>query len=375
MILRPILLLMFLLGACSNLPGQGPNAVDIALNESDKVAAQSFAVVDLSPTVIRSVGASPRVTIGSVYGNGGRRPGARNIGIGDKLVVRIWETSPDGVFASANSKSTEFPVIVSDSGTIYIPYAGKLAVSGLAIDDIRNNIATALEGKAVNPEVTVALEDNNVHTVSVVGDARSPGQFSISPSGMRLLDGVALAGGANKPSFDMEIGLLRGRQVATARLDDVVRHADNNVWLAPRDTVQLIYRPRSFTAFGAVNARKQYVFETETVSLAEALGQVGGLSNNLADKGGVFVFRFETEARARKVTATVPALEYAQGVPMVYRLDFSTPEAFFLAQSFMLRDKDIVYVAVAPVAEFNKFLRLIVSPFLSVGQNAQDLSN
>jgi polysaccharide export outer membrane protein len=370
----PFLLILSLLGACSTLPGQGPGAVDIALTDPAADVPRNFAVVDLSPAVIQSIGAVPRISIGHVFGNGGRRPGVRNIGVGDKLVVRIWETSPDGVFATAETKSTEFPVVVSDSGTIYIPYAGELSVLGLAIDDIRARIARALEGKAVDPEVTVVLQENNVHTVSVVGDASRPGQFSIAPSGMRLLDSVALAGGTTRPSFDMEISLLREGRTATARLDDVLGHAGNNVWLMPRDTVRLIYRPRSFTAFGAVTARKQYVFETETVSLAEALGQVGGLSENLADKGGVFVFRFETRDRARKVGATTSSTAYRQGVPVVYRLDFSTPEAFFLAQSFMLQDKDVVYVALASVAELNKFVRLVVSPFLAVGQSASAIS-
>lgn len=372
--LRPLLLILFLLSACSTLPGQGPNAVDIALNEDSTEVARGFAVIDLTPGVIRSIGTAPRVSIGRVFGNGGRRPGVRNIGVGDKLVVRIWETSSDGVFATTESKSTEFPVVVSDAGTIYIPYAGELSVLGLAISDIRARIAAALEGKAVDPEVTVVLQENNVHTVSVVGDASSPGQFSIAPSGMRLLDSVALAGGTTRSSFDMEISLLRNGKTATARLDDVLSHAGNNVWLMPRDTIRLLYRPRSFTAFGAVNARKQHVFETETISLAEALGQVGGLSENLADKGGVFVFRFETKDRARKVGAATTSA-FQQGVPMVYRLDFSTPEAFFLAQSFMVQDKDVVYVALASAAEFNKFLRLIVSPFLALGQDVSDISN
>jgi polysaccharide export outer membrane protein len=244
--LRALLFIFFLLSACSTLPGQGPNAVDIALNEQSAELPRGFAVVDVSPAIIRSIGTAPRVSIGRVFGNGGRMPGVRNIGVGDKLVVRIWETSSDGVFATTQSKSTEFPVVVSDAGTIYIPYAGEISVLGLAINDIRARIASALEGKAVDPEVSVVLQENNVHTVSVVGDASRPGQFSIPPSGMRLLDSVALAGGTTQSSFDMEVSLLRKGKTATARLDDVLRHAGNNVWLMPRDTIRLLYRPRSF---------------------------------------------------------------------------------------------------------------------------------
>jgi polysaccharide export outer membrane protein len=366
MFLKFVLPFITLLGACATLPGQGPNSVDIEQNETDATSINSFAVVDLSPNVISNIGKTQRTAIGRIFGDSGNKAGSRRIGIGDKLVVQIWETSPDGIFASASSKSSEFSVVVDNSGSIYIPYVDKISVINLDVDAVRTQIAASLDGKTVDPEVIVTLDDNGVHSVSVVGDASNPGQYGIAPNGMRLLDAIALAGGTSNASFDMEVSLLRRGKIAAARLDDVVGYDVNNVWLMPRDTIQLFYRPRSFTAFGAVNVSKQHVFETETVSLAEALGQVGGLSYNLAAKGGVFVFRFETEKQSHNIGADAPKQKFSQGIPVIYRLDFSTPEAFFLAQAFMLDDKDIVYVALAPAVEFNKFIKFILSPFLLI---------
>jgi polysaccharide export outer membrane protein len=52
----------------------------------------------------------------------------------------------------------------------------------------------------------------------------------------------------------------------------------------------------------------------------------------------------------------------------IYRLDLTEPEAFFLARSFMMQDKDLIYVANAPAAEFRKFVANIVAPFLGVAR-------
>ena len=48
-----------------------------------------------------------------------------------------------------------------------------------------------------------------------------------------------------------------------------------------------------------------------------------------------------------------------QRVPVVYRLDLTDPNSLFVAKSFALRDKDIVYVSNAPSIELVKFLEIV----------------
>ena len=48
-------------------------------------------------------------------------------------------------------------------------------------------------------------------------------------------------------------------------------------------------------------------------------------------------------------------------VPTVYRVNLLEPRSMFLMQRFPIQDKDIVYVSNAPLAEFQKFLRMIFS--------------
>ena len=114
-------------------------------------------------------------------------------------------------------------------------------------------------------------------------------------------------------------------------------------------------------------------FKTETVSLSDALAQVGGLRDLRANPGGVFLFRFENRDLAQWLVEAgdgrgVVDFSTANTIPVVYRLDFESPLAFFLAQSFYMKDKDVIYVANHSTAEFGKFLSLIVSPLLGVAR-------
>lgn len=59
----------------------------------------------------------------------------------------------------------------------------------------------------------------------------------------------------------------------------------------------------------------------------------------------------------------IPATQFtdSQGrVPTIYRLDMSDPGAFLVAQGFMVKNKDVIYVANASSTEFAKFLNIMV---------------
>ena len=194
-----------------------------------------------------------------------------------------------------------------------------------------------------------------------MSDARAPGWFDIPASGLRLLNAVALAKGATQATHDMEVSPLRGSSVARARLDEVVSTGSANVCRQSRDTVQLLHSSRSFLAMRAVKDPSQYAFNTEQVTLAEAISQVGGLDDRLADGSGVFLFRFEYRDRVKGTGATLPDRTYSQGVPTIYWIDMSTPEAIFMTQAFTMRDKDVLFVANAPSTDLAKFTALVLA--------------
>jgi polysaccharide export outer membrane protein len=290
------------------------------------------------------------------------------LGIGDQLVINIWETSGDGLFSTFEKKQSRIDSVIDESGAIFIPYVGQVQVAGKNIEEVRSTIEKGLQGKAVEPQVQVALKSNVSNNLVVVGDVNKPGRYPLPIGGVRLLDAVAAAGGSRSPIYEAEAKIVRGDISDTIRLDEVLGQKNNNVWMMPGDTVQLMHKPRTFTAFGAVTAKSRHAFETETLSMAEALAQAGGLNDGQADAGGVFLFRFEDPEVLRAAGREVPDVLFQGRAAAIYRLDFKEPEAFFLSRSFAMQDKDIIYVANAFAAEYYKFIRIYVQPLLDISR-------
>jgi polysaccharide export outer membrane protein len=53
-------------------------------------------------------------------------------------------------------------------------------------------------------------------------------------------------------------------------------------------------------------------------------------------------------------------------VPVIYRLNMSSPISFFVAQGFQMRNKDILYVSNAPAADLQKFVGIVSQMAFSV---------
>ncbi len=116
---------------------------------------------------------------------------------------------------------------------------------------------------------------------------------------------------------------------------------------------------RFFTALGATGAQQKVPFDTQSISAIEALARVGGLSSNVADPTGVFVFRNEPAEIANTVLGRFDLIGEQR---MVYVLDITGPNGVFVARDFSIRDGDTVYVTEAPYTQFAKVLTAVVGP-------------
>lgn len=376
-----VVALLPVLSGCGGMPSAGPAAIEVAFNEADSVPSPDrYVLVNLDATALDKINSFLPLSLPNEFKArfGGTR--ATTIGIGDALVVNVWEASPDGLFSTAEKKQTSLQVVVDEAGEIFIPYVGRIRAAGKSAESLRRAIEEGLTGKAAEPQVQVLITDNKSNSVVVVGDVAKPGQYPLLVRGMRLMEAIAQAGGTREATFETVATVTRGKRTGTVRLDEVVTSPQNNIWLAPGDNVLLLHKPRTYTAFGAVKSNGLVPFKTENLTVAEALAQVGGLRDATADAGGVFLFRFENEELARWLVQSGHGIGTYSGhtlnmVPVVYRLDFKDPQAFFLARSFKMRDKDIIYVATHPTAEFSKFLSTIVSPLVGTTRNVSSLSD
>ena len=95
------------------------------------------------------------------------------------------------------------------------------------------------------------------------------------------------------------------------------------------------------------------------ITLEEAIAKSGGLEERLADPTGVFLLRFEPTQLVRQLLPESPMPSNGALIPVVYRLNMGNANAYFLARAFLVKDKDILYVATAPSVPLSKFLAMV----------------
>jgi polysaccharide export outer membrane protein len=118
----------------------------------------------------------------------------------------------------------------------------------------------------------------------------------------------------------------------------------------------------------------QFAFEQERLSLNEAVAKAGGLLDNRANPGQVFLYRMECREALEALKVNLKRFPRGQKlIPTVYRANFRDPSSFFFAQGFPMRHKDIIYVSNADSVEVVKFLiylRTITSTVSGVADDA-----
>jgi polysaccharide export outer membrane protein len=296
-------------------------------------------------------------------------------GPGDVLEISVWEAPPATLFGGAmldsrggiaTSRVTTLPAqMIAADGTVNVPFAGSIPVTARTPEQIEADIAGLLQGKANQPQVLVRVISNNTSTVTVVGEVGQSLRMPLTPKGERLLDAIATAGGVRQPVGKITIQITRGTQVYEMPLEKVIESPKENVPLAPGDVVTALFQSKSFTVLGAAGKDQEVNFEAEGISLGQALARAGGVQDALADARGVFVFRFENPDAMTDEQRNGP--KDSQGrVPVIYQLDLKNPASFLVAQSFPMRDRDVIYVSNAPAAELQKFLNILTSSIYSV---------
>jgi len=362
---RLVMAVGLFLAGCGTLPTSGPTARQVISQQSDDTQPR-FTVIDIDNRVVDTLLAAPREGLRARFPHR-RSPPEPRIGIGDSLVVTIWEAAGGGLFASAandqivpGSRSVTLPEqMVGRDGAISVPFAGRIPVAGRAPVDVQHAIEQRLAGKAIDPQVIVTSGKSVGNAVTVTGEAIGGARLPLSPKGDRLLDLIAAAGGSHAPVYETVVRLSRGGVTASIPMETLVADPRENIFAEPGDVLTVVRAPRSFSVFGAAGQNNEIDFPSAKLTLAEALAKAGGLQDARSDPAGVFLLRYEPSqiltALGQKQVAVTPDGR----VPIVYRLNLREAKSYFDAERFPVEDKDILYVANADLDELQKFFSLI----------------
>jgi polysaccharide export outer membrane protein len=177
--------------------------------------------------------------------------------------------------------------------------------------------------------------------------------------GDRVMDVIAAAGGFRSPVHETFVSLTRGDRTARAPIQALLANPRENIYVRPGDVLTVERTPQTFTVAGALGHNAVVPFDARGITLEEAIGKAGGVSDGQADPGGLFVLRYEPRSVVADYPPASPSLAALSYAPVAYHLDLRDPKALFTARRFAMRDKDIVYVSNAPLTEIGKAFRLV----------------
>ncbi|KAB8123962.1 polysaccharide export protein [Komagataeibacter medellinensis] len=371
---------LLLLGGCSSLPASGPTEYQFNRAQHDpRQNTVGYGIVQVSPELISVLDNEAPPRFSSLDADAPIVHQAHNdtVGPGDVLQVSIYEigsalfspssaamaaasASGTGTTPSPSTASSLPPVSVDGNGTIEIPFAGQIQVTGLTTSQVAEAITDRLRQKSQAPQVVVRILSDIANSVMVYGNVRQPSRITLTPNRERILDVIALAGGENhaeQADADYVVRLTRNAHIAEMPLQVIENDPVQNIVMQPGDRIQVTLQPRSYTVFGASGQVTQTQFHTPVLTMAQAISRAGGPLDARADPNAVYLFRFENASVLRRIGMVVD--QNAKTAPVVYQLDMMNPSNYFLAQKFRMQDRDLIYIANSSSNKFYKFFGLI----------------
>jgi polysaccharide export outer membrane protein len=338
------------LAACG-LPRSGPNKREIFAGSVQK-QGDAF-VVAVNDRVTRATAVVPALGFSDRFKRAGLM-GSDTISPGDTLGLTIYENVDDGLLAGEGMNASVLDEVqVDGAGFIFIPYAGRIRAAGNSPERLRQIITEKLDAQTPDPQVVVRRLAGDGATVSIVGGVARQGVLPIERPTRTLSAALAAAGGIMVEPEIAQVTVIRGKESGKVWFQDLYAHPDLDIALRPGDRILVEEDTRAFTALGATGSQNRVPFTTQTLSAIEAIAQVGGLSSNLADPTGVFVFRNEPAEIANSVLGRDDLVGDQR---FAYVLDLTEPTGMFLARDFVIRDGDTVYVTEAPFVQWSKTL-------------------
>lgn len=364
------------LAGCATLPTNGPTRGQI-----EKSVRQAPSDLPIKLVQVTNIADVPISATSARSGDPQPEPPAMPtdmLGAGDVLDINIYEagvtlfTSGGGgdakgaVSAAPGVQVQKLPPVrVDDDGYIFIPYAGRLQVAGHTVREAEAMIHTALRGVSQNPQVLISMRDAITNSVIVGGEVAKSGRLVLQTNREKLTDVIALSGGYRGNTKDLLARVFHGDEISDVRLNDLVDTPSRDVRIYPGDRIMLINDPRTYSVLGASGQVAQLPFSRSSVTLTEAVATAGGVNPNIGNPAAIFLFRYVKN-------------EQGVEVPMVYHLNMMKAGTFFLAQKFIIRDKDVLYFGNAAANQPSKLVQLIsqlFSPILTITSAVSVIQN
>jgi len=281
-----LILAMFAIEACTLLPRNGPNDKDILevssghTKDDNKVLGYEYVVVDVTRETIPHI---RKDVVKSLSTLRSAKPPKVRLGPADVVRITVFEDQSGGLFIpdDAGSRPGNFVTLpaqkVQSDGRISVPYAGSIIVSGKTPIEVEELIRDKLSAKAINPDVSLEVIQDNYPRASVVGVVENDGVFALRNGGDRILDIIAQAGGVKGEEEDIFVRLSRGIKSIKIPYATLTENPRENIFVLPGDLIHVSREHKKFYTFGAAGQVGEFEFTSPTVNLNTAIAKSIGL--------------------------------------------------------------------------------------------------
>ncbi|MFI0474459.1 polysaccharide export protein [Halomonas sp. HMF6819] len=286
------------------------------------------------------------------------------IGAGDVLSIIVYDHPELTIPAGSERGAEEGGNRVRSDGTIFYPFAGRVQVAGLTLEEVRELLTQRLSGVIQTPQVDVSVAAFLSQKVQVSGAVANPGSVPVTTVPLTLIDAVSQSGGATEQANWHEIYLTRNGVEQRLSLFRLLREGDQtqNRLLRDGDVLHIpSAESQAVSVMGQVNSPGNVRLGSERLSLSDVLSLAGGVNEVTAEPSGIFVIRGNELGSDRLAT--------------VYQLDISNAAAFVLGSRFGMQPNDVVYVTTAPIARWNRVISQLLPSVRLPGYAAGSISD
>lgn len=349
------------LTACNSLPRGAAVEKEILASADD--ANPDIAVYPVTRAFLPSVAKWPRngsrsyPWIGHSHGST-----AQVIRPGDSLSLMIWDSGENSLLTSSEQRVADLPNMrVSSSGTIFVPYVGKVQVAGRTPDSARQLVQRQLEDIVPSAQVQLSMAEGRGNSIDLVGGVNSPGNVVMPDQDFSVLAAISAGGGVDPGMDNPQVKLVRGHNIYATSVSNLYDNPRLDTRLRGGDKVIVEDDRRYFLSLGAAGSEAQHPFNRDDVSALDALAIIGGVNDSRADPEGILILR---EYAASAVSAGTRG---PRNTRVVFTMDLTTSDGLFSARNFHIQSGDLVLATETALTDTRTILSLIGSGFGLLG--------
>ena len=342
-----LVLLAAMLSACAMSPG-------MKMVEPAKLPeGQVIRVTPITFDLLNRMDAAHESQVRQVAEEFATEPQGYVIGIGDVLQITVWDhpelTIPAGSFRDPAASGQQ----IGDDGYLYYPYVGMVKAAGMNIAALRDILTDRLSSYIQDPQLDVRVVGFRSKRVYVVGEVNNPGVLPLDDVPLTIADAISLSGGLTENAHKSGVNVSRDGVVHEIDLKALYDYADSsqNLMLRHGDIVNVLDRSQQKVfVMGEVRTPKSVEIINGHLTLAAALGEVGGVIQNSANSGAIYVVRGTDKDK-----------------PEIFHLDARYATGMLLAERFDMQAQDVIFVDTAGISKWNRVITQLLPSISIIG--------